>query len=238
MQLFRIQRSPDGETPPPPPTPPKSPRKKRPIPEAEGDIATLAQQVAAHWSGSPLTLIWTNADAFSTAATTFRNQLLARRDTGALRPGHTYTMNEIEEQIEAALREVKVYIQGKFKTAGAAAQYPRYGMVHRGDRWIMPPDRDDLRISLNSMITAIAADGFGEREYGTAFWTGIKANFDAAFNAAKNTDGAISGAISDKNEEKEYILKTLKALLNLLEANYPDSYEEQYRLWGFQVEDY
>ncbi len=237
MEFIRLFRSPDPEESIPPTDSPT--RKRRNIPKADGDLATLATTAAPKWLGTPgLTLMWTTSNAFETAAKAFKVGLQQRRDTGALRPGYTYTMNELDDHIEEALKEVKIYIQRKFKSAGAAAQYPRYGLIHRGDRWIMPTDRDDLKVSLNSMAAAIAADGFGDEEYGNMFWQDLNTAYNTAFMAAKNTDGSVSQKVGAKEAGKEYIVKVLNALIHLLQANYPDTYEEELRAWGFQKEDY
>ena len=40
-----------------------------------------------------------------------------------------------------------------------------------------------------------------------------------------------------KNKLKE-LNKTLRALINLIKANYPDTYKAELRTWGFQKEKY
>ena len=51
-------------------------------------------------------------------------------------------------------------------------------------------------------------------------------------------DGEVSVKVGNKNDLRLTIKKTHNALINLLKANYPDSYTTLLRNWGFQKEKY
>ena len=49
---------------------------------------------------------------------------------------------------------------------------------------------------------------------------------------------AVSSGVASKNVLKKQVRKVLTALRYALRANYPDTYEAEYRVWGLQKEDY
>ena len=144
------------------------------IPAADVDFMDVSKAVAAAWLSTPgITLIWKTSAAFNAEVQGLALTIGGRKATGSLRPGQTFTLQQLDKKMDDAVKEVKVYIERKFKTAGAATQFARYGIVKEGSMYRLSRDRNNRLEALQLMITAIAADGFGTEEYGTAFWTGM-----------------------------------------------------------------
>lgn len=220
-------------------TTPTKKSKKDYTPNADADFLTVSKKVNETWLANPaITLIWIKQPAFAAMVADYDTQLGTRLSDGSFRPGYTQTRKQIDQQMDDAVTEVKVYIEKKYKKANAVAQYARYGIVHSSDGYQLPKDKDNRLLSLPLMIAAIAADGFGAEEYGTAFWTNIKASYETAVQNAGNTDGAVSKAVGNKNLQKKNISKVMSALRYVLRGNYPDTYKAVYREWGWQKEDY
>lgn len=221
------------------PTPPAKPNRQQAIPQADIDLGAVATAVAAKWVATPaITLVWTSSAAFSTLASQYNTALGSRITTGAQRPGHSYTLAQLDNQVNAAVEEVKTYIKKKFKSDGASAQYPRYGIIKEGANWRMPKDRDERRQALGMMVSAIGDDGFDTEEYGDTFWTEMQEAYADALGAANDVDSRVSTGVGSKNMLKKDVRKVIVAIRFALRANYPDTYEEQYRAWGLQKEDY
>ena len=51
-------------------------------------------------------------------------------------------------------------------------------------------------------------------------------------------DRNLTGQVAPKHNNKEQVKKGLKALVAMLQANYPDTYVSELRKWGFQKEKY
>jgi hypothetical protein len=84
------------------------------------------------------------------------------------------------------------------------------------------------------VIKGIADDGFGTKEYGTAFWTQLEADYKVALKQSTDNQQAISGIVGQKDVLKAEVKKVLQALLHLLEGNYPDTYESVALEWGYK----
>lgn len=82
------------------------------------------------------------------------------------------------------------------------------------------------------------SNGLSEKEFGLNFWSDILEQYTTLMQSSTTTDGDVSGHVKDKETYKAEVRKTLKALLLLIEANYPDNYPEVQRQWGFQRENY
>ena len=220
-------------------TPSGKPKHKPSMPVADSDFLATHRLVANTWLATPaITLIWANATDFNTMVGDYGTALGERRSAGGDRPSNTNTLETLDAKIEEAVIEVKTYIEGKFKKKNAPSEFPRYGMVHRYQRYQLPYDRQERFDSLDMMIAAIATDGFGANDFGTAFWTAMKADYKAAMKAAVDTDSKVSSKVSSKGQLKKDIQKIAVALRLVIRGNYPETYKAVYREWGWQKEDY
>ncbi len=209
------------------------------IPAADVDFMDVAKTVAASWLANPaITLLWKTSGDFDKEVQNYAISLGSRISTGSVRPGQTLTLKQLDKKVNDAVTEVKVYIEKKFKKANATAQFARYGIVRENESYIFSRDRNNRKAAFELMIAAIAADGFGTEEYGTAFWTALQTDYAAALALASTTTGDVSEKVATKNQQKLAIKKVLTNLLLVLRANYPETYAEIYRKWGWKKESY
>jgi hypothetical protein len=209
------------------------------IPIADVDFMDVAKTVATSWlANPPITLLWKNSGDFDKEVQAYTTSLGSRLNTGSVRPGQTLTLKQLDKKVNDAITEVKVYIEKKYKKANAQAQFTRFGIVKENGAFIFSRDRNNRKAAFDLMIAAIAAEGFGAEEYGTAFWTSLQTDYNAALTAASTTTGDVSEKVATKNQQKLAIKKVLTNLLLVLKANYPDTYKEMYRKWGWKKESY
>lgn len=215
-----------------------TPSSKGNVPAADADFATVVKDVATKWTASPkITLLWTTSAAFSAKATDFNTELSNRKSIGNSRPQITARLKQLDTTIDGSLTYVKNYLLEKHKEA-ATSYYPSFGIEHKTKKYIFPTDRDRRSGALALMIEGINANGLNEKEFGTAFWTAIKTEYDTLLGKATTTDGAVSNKVSSKNELKKDLKKTLNSLILIIKANYPDTYKAELRSWGLQKEKY
>lgn len=218
---------------------PAKPQKTRYTPTSDADLLTVAQAVSGSWAAnSAITLLWVDQPAFAGSVTSYKTSIAARQTGKSNRGSQTFSLKDLDNQIDNAVKQVKKYINYKFKADGAArAQYGRYGIVNKGG-YKLPTDRDERKNSLPLMLDAINADGLGSEEFGTAFWTAMITDYKAALDATRKTDSLVSKNVGSKNEQKDFIIKVMGCLRLAIQANYPDTFRTVYRDWGWQKEDY
>jgi hypothetical protein len=209
------------------------------IPDADIDLRDVAVKVQSKWEGTPaLTLLWTAPDAFKLINEDYSAALQVRQETGGTRPQFTGKLKTLDKEINKSLDNVKRYLAEKYTKAVAPDYYAAFGIIKVGRHYILPKDRNLRSQALSLLIGSLPVHGFGAFAFGTAYWTGVKTNYDTWLAAAGEIDGTVSQKVGTKNELKKQIRKILNALINLLKANYPDTYKAEMREWGFQKEKY
>jgi hypothetical protein len=209
------------------------------IPTKDADFSTVANSANEKWKETPeLKLLWIDQPTFADWVSDYDTSLADRLTIGSNRPAQTQTLAQTNLQIDDAVKEVRVYIQKKYKKANATAQFSRFGIVKENKTYILPRDNDKRKKSLVLMKDAIATDGFGTEEFGTTFWKNITNAFNEALKNTIDTTKKVSNKVSTKDTNRAKIHKALIALTKLIEANYPDTYKQILREWGFIKQNY
>lgn len=204
------------------------------IPSGDVDFLAVAKTVLDSWAANTMiTLVWTNQAEFAEKVVSYESTLTNRLTTGANRPIETQTMNNLDTEIDNAVEEVKIYISEKYGRKNAQAHYNQFGIEHHGYSWSLSADRQERKQKLMMMVAAIASNGFGTKPFGTAFWTAKSAAYDIALTNATSIDQQVSGDVGEKNMLKISLKNTMIALRYVLRGNYPDTYPEVYRQWGW-----
>lgn len=221
------------------PTENAKPATKGNVPAADIDFGKVATDVALAWVAKPaIALVFTTAAAFSTSATAYNAALLGRKQAGSTRPQITQALIGLDKQIDDALSYVKGYIVEKYKKAAATSYYSAFGIEYKTNKYVFPKDRNSRLVALDLMQKGLVDNAFGTKEFGTAFWTGIKTQYATLLTQASTMDGTVSTKVSSKNTLKDGLKKTMNSLILVLKGNYPDTYKAELRAWGFQKEKY
>ena len=223
-------------------TPPQTntkPTSKSNVPVADVDFGKVATDVAEKWTATAaITLVWTTAPEFTATAAAYNVELSKRKQVGSIRPQITQALSELDNQIDDGMSYVKGYIIDKYKKESGPSYFPAFGIVHKSNKYIIPTDRNSRSAALTMMLNALIVNGFDTKEYGTAFWTPIKTQYDTLLGQAITTDGTVATKVSSKNTLKALLKKSMNCLILVIEGNYPDTYKAELRAWGFQKEKY
>lgn len=212
------------------------------IPVGDLDFGTVAEDAVAMWKVAPwLTLQYTTQAQAEQKVTLFNSIIGNRKDKGGARPQYTVALEAINKEINDAIKYIKGYIQEEHGDEGkevVQSYYPAFGIVKKNGAFEIPIDASKRKIALDLMLAGIAANNFQTRKYGLTYWTDIKTRYDALVLTSRTLDGSISDNVGEKNVLKEEIKEVLVSLINVLEGNFPKTYPEQLRKWGFQKEKY
>jgi len=212
------------------------PVRTRPIPVADVDFGNTVKLVSSKWATSSwLTLVYVTSAQFTTKATAFQTTLATRQQSGSTRSQTTQALKMLDKSIENGLTYVKSYLLEKYKKENYKSYYSAFGLENDGR---FPKDQNSRSAALKLTIEGIAANGFGTKEFGTAFWTGIKTQYDALLTTASTTDSTVSTKVGDKNALKAELKRALNSIVFVIKGNYPDNYKQELRNWGFQKEKY
>ena len=213
--------------------------KTKSLPAKELELGAIATLASAKWTVSTwLTLLWLTPVQFATLVVNYKAALTIRNISGGTKKGVVQSMKLINKEIDDAMVYVKGYILEIFKKDRAKSMYATFGIQSKGGHYNLPDDIDGRAAALGTLLTAIRDNGLDDKEYGRAFWDDIKARFDELASQTTSLSSTISVKVGDKKELKKELLLALNSLIKAVQANYPHTWKEELRAWGFQKERY
>jgi hypothetical protein len=220
---------------------------KKIIPPSDASLYDVGKSVEAQWAAVPaLTLLWTTPAAFSKSLADFGTSYLEKRRIAADRSPGVQRLIELDDVAEDALPFLTGYIdeEAGSKKAGRAS-YTAHGLEKKGERFRWPIDRQKRVEAVEMLLVKLRTGGEGgkplpyaDRKFGEAFWDNWLKEYQPLVEKSGNDAGTVSHKVSKKDEAKQAVVKTLRAIIYLLKANYPDTFEAELRVWGFRKESY
>jgi hypothetical protein len=212
----------------------------RNVPRKDADLSNVCNLVGAEWLASPsITLVWKTQGDFATDAANFANYLQTRDSAGGGQQILTNTLSNVDEQIDDAIPYVKSYINGKYGPHDGPSYFASFGISYtKATGYELPVDHQKRGIALQMMSDAMVANGFTTQDYGTTFWAGILTTYNKALANVLAGSGGVSSQVADVTQLRTSLRRVLHSLLLVLEGNYPDTFVQVRRQWGFMKEDY
>jgi hypothetical protein len=233
------------------PTPEEQPiNPKLLLPKADSTLFDVGKAVETRWAQVPgLTLLWTTPAAYSTSLADFGSNQTEKRRISAERSPNVERLMELDDIADNALPFLKGYINEEAGTrAKGRTHYAAHGMVLGGKKQKVVEWADDREArvkGIEMLLTKLRTGGEGgkplpyaDRKFGEAFWDKWLAEYKPLVEKSGSDAGSVSHKVSKKDAAKKDVLKTLRAIIYLLKANYPDTFEAELRLWGFRKESY
>lgn len=207
----------------------------------DADLSTQAATVCDVWLSRPnITLVWKTANDFKDEVAAYTASLSSKGDTGKDRPRITHDLQQCNDALDKGIAALKRAIDNDAKSIEEArATYARFGIVLENRTYCLPTERNKRLFALKLLLPALVTAGYDKKpSIGTAYFSPLMAQYASLTDLATNTDQSVSGIVGNKNALKKNIKKVLIALLRVLEGNYPDTYKNELRAWGFQREKF
>ena len=220
------------------------------LPKADQTLFDVGKNVNARWAMVPaLTLLWLTPAAYATALADFGSNLTDKRRVAAERSPNVQRLMELDDEADNALPYLKSYVNEEAGSkAKGNAQYAAHGMVLVGKktkRMELAADRQERVNGVQMLLLKLTTGGaagaplpYASRKFGTAFWQTWLDEYKPLVEKSGADAGTVSHKVGRKNEAKNTVTKALRAIIYLLKANYPDTFEAELRQWGFQKESY
>lgn len=216
----------------------KTVNSKTNIPKKDHDFGNVCTRVSANWAANPaITLVFITQPVFDTMVKQYNSTLMSRKKEGDGRSPLTKKLLLADNKMEKGIQNVKTYLKEKYESE-AMAYYPIFGIEKHGSNWRLPTDRNKRKDCFEQIKKSIEAEGFGDKKYGTTFWTQLAADYENLMTMADSSDELVSNQVSDKNQLKQELRVILNSLIFVLRGNYPETYHGVLRSWGFQKDKY
>jgi hypothetical protein len=209
------------------------------IPVDESILSDVALTASKQWSlDSSLTLKWITCVQFSEMAQNYAQQLTDRDKEKETRPQLSKRLKELDMLIDDNIEYVKGYISEDVNKSNAVSYFPQFGIQKIGTGYRLPFDRNNRLQSLKKLLSGLQERGYADKKYGLGFWQSLMNEYETKLTIIDQMDRNLTGQVAPKQNNKVQVKKVLKALIAMLQANYPDTYVSELRKWGFQKEKY
>jgi hypothetical protein len=180
-------------------------------------------------------LRWFPNDTLLLHAKAQRTAVGTKSTLTAQRPAQTQAMKNAVVGMRAPLKELRGVMKKKFKT-GYETYYPQFGLVEIGGDWKLPTDYDVLIENLrDKLLPKLTEYGFEkDPDTGTAVWQPLLEALTTAHTTAADTDTSRSQTKTTTGPQDALTEKALRALVHLVQAQFPDTWEDVLRGWGWR----
>jgi len=209
------------------------------IPRNDVDVEWVADKVCSRWENEPnFTIVGKSASEFREIVTLYiscRRQI-ASKENGSM--SKTDRKNDLIVEMKKAFRILYSYIQEKIFPETNTDPYMRdFGFTKSGNSYVFPNDELERIAALEKLIEGVTNYGFTDKAFGLGYWQGI---YDEYISLVENRDTTSSEKrvlVTKKNDNKNDVVKYLKAIKHMLTAVYDQSEKETSAAlvnWGFK----
>jgi len=203
------------------------------IPNNPVELSATAKRAQKSWKDSGLTVIWTTPDELGNDIVQFDADLNGDSTTRADLNPVTARINELDAIAATHLSYIKNYISNEYGKRNAPSYYSQFGVEKVKGSYKFPKTRELRLIAYDRTVDALITHKLDQNKYGVAFWKPIADEYRELLQTSGTTTTTTYKHLSNKNILKAKVRKTLRAIMDLIKANYPDTYENEYRIWGF-----
>lgn len=215
-------------------------KKKRTatVPQTELDILTVAKDAIKNWDEVEMPIRWITKADFQTALNSYNEHIDVIISHKGSRSPQVKSLSNLDAEINLNLGKIKGALTAKYGKNIGMSHYTDFGIERDNKRLILPSNRDQRLKALQTLVTAIDNYELELYNFGKDYWQNVLDQYTLLSEEIRDKSGDISQSVSEKNNEKNLIVKTLNAMIKGLQMNYPDDYPQMMRKWGFQKDKY
>lgn len=212
----------------------KSSKRKPRVPRSEIELLSVAKSIVENWTDDRISLFWITKDDFVQKVNNYEttiNQLLGKDSS---RIEILNELRSLNDEISKKISSLRFILKGIYGTQKAKEYYEYLNISSRGEN-SFPRNRERRQIILQQLLQMLEENeelskiSFDKEELRRVF-----ERFSFLLNEVKKNTGNSSVTVTVKNENKELIYKTVKSLVFLFRANYPETWEAELRKLGLQ----
>ncbi len=207
------------------------------IPRSDANLLGMAKSILKTWEkNQAISMIWISFDDFTKKVTEFDTLINQNSNARNKRSPISYQLGLMDRAIDEKLSYVKNAIKNYYGIKNASSYYSSFGIEKRSRGYILPHDRQKRILALQKMKEGVTNINLESDKFGIAFWTDIYDKYNNLISQTTDSVQDFSQIKSNKEVLKEEIITTLKSLIFVIKANYPHTWEDQLRVWGFLKE--
>jgi len=203
------------------------------MPSKTVDVIEVAKSIVKSWKNSTFVISWVTSTKLHETVLNLETIFLAKNSSKGKRRSSTSEMSNLNKEGNFASGQVKHYIQSDHTKTEALSKYSEFGFEHRRNSYLFPKDSNRRLQSLKLMQQAIIDFGYGDREFGSAFWAAHIAKYIEYLDFSREGTKITSINIGEEETLKVEVLRILRGVSYMLASESVDDIERLRRSWGF-----
>jgi len=213
-------------------------KRKQSTPTNDGDMLAVLTSQLQQWDENRFRVEWMTKERLQTITDAFTEQLNSRNRTGASRGAISKELSKLDEEIDVSIEFVKNRLAERLHSKSEAiARYREFGIV-KDKSYKLPQSREHRGPALQMLIEALGVYQFGDTDFGVSYWTDIHTRYTTLVAQARMTDGSVSSKVADLKGLRAESRKFLTSFTYIIRGNFPDTWQQKLREFGFQKEKY
>jgi len=208
-------------------------RLTRTIPRSPAGLIQTAERIIPHFIPSRIELFWKDKQTFQNEVRQLKQDYQEHIRTNKSSFPIKGQLQVLDSEINSKLRYVKTYLIEKFGRKGYLKVYANFGIHKRYGWYFMPRERNKRQASLGAMVTALEAHDFTTQRYGLSYWVDLQERHEQLLRLSIDESIQKTTVIPSFESRLQEVRKVLLAIYALLEIQFPNTYKEIAKDWGF-----
>jgi len=216
----------------------KTPKKQTSAPKSNIDILAVLKTILQKWDETLLPVLWMSKERLQTLYNDYNALLTNRLTLGASRGAITSELKNLDKEIDENIEYPKNRLIEKLKSKQEAiARFREFGIV-KERAYKLPLGRENREMALSMLKNALSTYQFQDMEFGIEYWTNIYNRYSELVRQAREIDGSVSANVGTLTQMRNEVCKFHNSFINIVKGNYPDTWRNELRDFGFQKEKY
>jgi hypothetical protein len=215
-----------------------SKKQSKSVQTNDSDTLAVLNSLLLKWNESVLPVAWMTKSQLQELATQYSSLLMNRNTTGASRGKITSGLRRLDDEIDLNIEHIKNRLQERLGSRNEAlSRFREFGIV-KEKSYKLPLSREHRLLALKMLIDALGVYQFQDTNYNIEYWTAINNEYETLLNQARATDGTVSSKVGTLNGIRSKVKKFQTNFKFIVRGNYPDTWKNELRDFGFQKEKY
>jgi hypothetical protein len=213
-------------------------RRRSNTPQTDNDNLAVLSSLIPKWDETAMPIGWMPKSVLMKLHDDYNTLSASRNTKGASRKPISSDLRALDDEIDSSIEHPKNRLKERFRSPREAiARYITLGIV-KEKSYKLPTNREDRLKALDILLGGMNEYQFKDTDFGIDYWTDIKTRYEPLVKLARATDGTVSGNVGTLNQMRSQVRKFNNCFIHIVKANYPDSWKNVLRDFGFQKEKY
>jgi len=216
----------------------KSKKQSKSSPTNDSDTLAVLNSLLLKWDEAVLPVKWMSKERLQEIVTNYSSLLMNRNTTGASRGQLTSGLRKLDDEIDMNIEHIKNRLAERLGSKNEAiSRYREFGIL-KEKSYKLPTSREHRVNSLVMLIQALGVYQFQDTSFDIEYWTNIHSQYETLLNQARATDGTVSSKVGTLNGIRSEMTKFQNSFKLIVRGNYPETWKNELRDFGFQKEKF